>query len=134
MTLLCAGITGLQKERRMPIERLFDPTGADFPPDQLYTNHGFPEPPADRPYIYLNMVATADGKTLLGPRGSTAKGLGSKTDQMLMRRLEDAADGLIIGANTLRASHVIYPARLVRAVITRSGDLPLNNRFFTDVP
>src|SRR5260221_5127467 len=114
----------------MPIERLFDLTGADFAPDQLYIDPGFPKPPSARPYIYLNMVATADGKTLLGPRGSTAKGLGSRTDQMLMRRLEDAADGLIIGANTLRASHVIYPARLVRAVVSRSGDLPLDNRFF----
>src|SRR5258706_10649058 len=118
----------------MPIERRFDLTGAEVPPDQLYIDPGFPGPPSDRPYIYLNMVATADGKTLLVPRGSTAKGLGSTTDQMLMRRLEGAADGLIIGANTLRASHVNYSPRLVRAVVTQSGDLPLDNHFFTDTP
>jgi 2,5-diamino-6-(ribosylamino)-4(3H)-pyrimidinone 5'-phosphate reductase len=118
----------------MPIEKLLDLTNPTWPPDQLYVDPGFPDPPKDLPYIYLNMVATADGKTLLGPRGSTAKGLGSTTDQMLMRRLEDSADGLIIGANTLRASHVIYPARLVRAVVKRSGELPLDNRFFTDSP
>lgn len=118
----------------MPIERLFDRTGAEHNPDALYLDPGFPAHPSSRPYIFLNMVATADGKTLLGPRGSTAKGLGSSTDQLLMRRLEDAADGLIIGANTLRASHVTYPERLVRAVVSRSGDLPLENRFFTDSP
>jgi 2,5-diamino-6-(ribosylamino)-4(3H)-pyrimidinone 5'-phosphate reductase len=118
----------------MPIECLVDLTNTDGPADQLYVDPGFPEPPAGRPFIFLNMVATADGKTLLGPRGSTAKGLGSSTDQMLMRRLEAAADGLIIGANTLRASHVVYPAGLVRAVVTKSGDLPLENRFFTDEP
>ena len=74
----------------MPIEPLYDMTGAEFSPDQLYVDPGFPSPPPQRPHIYLNMVSTADGKTLLGPRGSTAKGLGSSTDQLLMRRLEAA--------------------------------------------
>lgn len=118
----------------MALERLFDATGSDHAPDALYTDLRFPEPPPDRPYIFVNMVATADGKTLIGPPGSTAAGLGSPTDQMLMRRLQEAADGALIGAGTLRPGHVIYAPRLWRAVVTRRGDLPLANRFFTDAP
>jgi riboflavin biosynthesis pyrimidine reductase len=118
----------------MGLERLFDSGDGDFPPGDLYRRLDFPAPPADRPYVFINMVATADGKALLGPRGSTAKGLGSATDQMLMRRLEEGADGVIVGASTLRTSHIIYPSGIYRAVVTRSGDLALDNRFFTDAP
>src|SRR5438128_90918 len=80
------------------------------------------------------MVSTADGKILIGPRGSTAKGVGGPTDQLLMRRLQAGADGAMIGAGTLRPGNVIYRPELWRAVVTRSGDLPLENRFFTDAP
>ncbi len=117
----------------MALHRLFDNTEDDIPPEDLYLSLGLPEP-AGRPCVFVNMVATVDGKALLGPRGSTAKGLGSSTDQMLMRRLEEVADCVIIGAETLRTSHVIYPTDTYRAVVTRSGDLPLDNRFFTDAP
>lgn len=117
----------------MSLEKLFDETGGPSDPADLYREIQFGS--ADgRPYTFINMVATADGKCLIGPRGSTAKGVGSPTDQMLMRRLEELAEGIIIGAGTLRTSHVIYPAKAFRAVVTRSGDLPLENRFFTDAP
>ncbi len=118
----------------MSIERLYDASGAAHPPDALYAEPGFPEPPAERPYVYVNMVATVDGKTRLGPAGTTAKGLGGPTDQMLMRRLEQAADAALVGAGTLRAGPVVYPPGLLRATVTRSGDLPFENRFFTDAP
>jgi riboflavin biosynthesis pyrimidine reductase len=80
------------------------------------------------------MVSTADGKILLGPPGSTAIGLGSPTDQMLMRRIQTHADAAILGAGTLRPGNVVYDPAKWRAVITRSGDIPLTNRFFTDAP
>lgn len=118
----------------MTLERLIDRTGVQTGPDALYTDLHFPSPPEDRPYIFVNMVSTADGKTLLGPPGSTAQGLGSPTDQILMRRLQRCADGAIIGAATLRAGPVVYAPPLWRAVVTRSGELPLDNRFFTDAP
>jgi len=118
----------------MLLERLFDTTDAPPTPDALYTNLRFPEPPPDRPYVFVNMVSTADGKTLIAPRGSTAAGLGSPTDQGLMRRIQEAADGAIIGAGTLRAGNIVYPTNLWRAVVTRNGDLPRHNRFFTDAP
>lgn len=117
----------------MAIECLLDTSGAGTPPEDLYTRIDFP-PKAHRPFVFMNMVATVDGKTLQGPRGSTAGGLGSSTDQALMRRLQECADAVIVGAGTLRAGHVIYPLRLLRAVVTSTGDLPLENRFFTDEP
>jgi 2,5-diamino-6-(ribosylamino)-4(3H)-pyrimidinone 5'-phosphate reductase len=118
----------------MPIERLIDNTGFEGPGADLYLDPQFPDSPSDRPYVYINMVSTVDGKTLVGQPGSTAKGLGEATDQLLMRRLEAAGDGAMIGAGTLRPGNVIYPPHVWRAVITRSGDLPLENRFFTDAP
>ncbi len=118
----------------MPLERLFDATGSTIPPESLYTELGLGTPPEDRPYSYINMVSTADGKILQGPLGSTAKGLGSPTDQLLMRRLQGSAEGAIIGAGTLRPGNVVYAPHMWRAVVTRSGNLPLENRFFTDAP
>src|SRR5437660_1237284 len=111
----------------MSLEKLFDEDGGPANPADLYKQLSLGER-TGRPYVYINMVATVDGKCLLGPRGSTAKGLGSATDQMLMRRLEEGADGIIVGAGTMRTSHVIYPPSVYRAVVTRSGDLPLEDR------
>lgn len=99
--------------------------------DTLYT----PLIPAisypDRPYIYLNMVMSLDGKITLGPVGDSSQGLGSNVDKMLMHRLQQQADGVIIGANTIRAGKIAYRPSLARAVITSSGDLPLQSSFFT---
>ena len=111
-----------------------DITDNALAPDNLYEDLSFPDAGGDIPYIYANMVCTIDGKTLLGPRGSSAKGLGSSVDQLLMRRIQNCSEAAIVGASTLRAGHVIYPPYLIRAVLTRSGDIPWNNRFFTDCP
>lgn len=118
----------------MSLKRLIDRTGYDGPPSDLYLDLRFPPPPDDRAYLFINMVSTVDGKILVGQPGSTAKGVGEATDQLLMRRLQAACDGAMIGAGTLRPGNVIYPAETWRAVITRSGELSLTNRFFTDAP
>lgn len=118
----------------MPLERLLDLTENSLPPDELYTEIRFPKPPEERPYLYINMAATVDGKIVIGEPGGTAKGVGGPTDQKLFRRLQTVCDAALLGGNTLRASQVIYPKDKARYVITRSGDLPLTNRFFTDAP
>jgi riboflavin-specific deaminase-like protein len=113
--------------------RLIDRTGWTGDPEQLYEEVLFPPPPPDRPYIFTNTVTTLDGKLVLGELGSSAKGLGSAVDQRLMHRLEACADAVIIGGGTLRADpHLNYPDRVYRAVVTTSGDLPLEHSFFTD--
>ena len=118
----------------MALERLLDITLYPPEPDQLYTTMDFPEPPLHRPYLYLNMVSTVDGKIVIGDVGGSAVGVGGATDQLLFRRLQHTCDAALLGSSTLRASQVIYPADKPRFVVTRTGDVPLDNRFFRDAP
>jgi len=109
-----------------------------------YTGLDFPDAPLDRPYIIINMVASIDGKVTIQ---GTERGLGSPTDQRLMRELRVNADIVLNGAGTLRASGT--SSRLdveelerirvdrglapqpISAVLSRSGTLPLDRRFCT---
>ena len=113
-------------------------------PKPDYTSLDLPPPPDDRPYVLVNMVSSVDGKVVIE---GTEQGIGSKVDQRLMRELRVNADMVINGANTLRASGssprlgdaTLEERRLSRglpryptgAVISRSGDLPLDRIFFT---
>lgn len=111
--------------------RLIDRSGWQGAPEHLYEEILFPPPPPDRPYIFTNTVTTLDGKLILGEPGSTAAGLGSPVDRLLMHRLEERADAVVIGSSTLRADkHMNYPPSLYRAVVTTSGDLPTDHDFF----
>ena len=110
-----------------------------------YTQLRFPEPPPERPFVAINMVMSADGRTVVE---GTERGLGSGLDQQLMRELRVHFDVVLNGAATFRASGTsarLNDARLERwradrgmppspiaAVLTRSGDLPRERRFFTD--
>lgn len=109
-----------------------------------YTALEFPPAPAGRPYVIVNMVMSADGRTILN---GSEQGIGSKTDQRLMRELRVHADMILNGANTLRVSGVSprtgnpileqlridkgKPKAATGAIITRSGDLPFDKIFFT---
>jgi riboflavin biosynthesis pyrimidine reductase len=64
--------------------------------------------PADRPFLYLNMVATADGRATLEGRTEL---LGSEADTLLLTELRAVADAVLIGTGTLRAEGY---GRLVR--------------------
>ncbi len=118
----------------MPLERLLDLT--NDPPDapDLYTRLDLPAATPERPCVFINMAATLDGKIVVGDKDGTAKGVGGPTDQILFRRLQQQAQAAMIGGTTLRAGTVIYPPHVNRYVISRGGDVPLNNRFFTDAP
>ena len=109
-----------------------------------YTALDLPEPPTDRPYILMNMVMSADGKVVIE---GTEAGIGSKTDQRLMRELRVNADAVLNGANTLRASGTSSrlgdegleelriangkPRFPIAVALSRSGNLPLDKIFFT---
>ncbi len=113
-------------------------------PKPDYTALEFPPPPADRPYVIVNMVMSVDGKVVVE---GTEQGLGSPVDQRLMRELRVHADVVLNGASTLRASGtssrlgdpILEQVRAARgrpnlpiaATITASGDLPLDRVFFT---
>jgi len=118
----------------MALQCLLDETANPPEPDALYLELERPDPPEDRPYLYINMAATIDGKIVVGELDGTAKGVGGPTDQKLFRRLQHTCDAALLGSTTLRASQVIYPPEIMRFVVTRKGDVPLNNRFFTDAP
>ena len=109
-----------------------------------YTALDLPAPPADRPYTLVNMVMSADGKVVIE---GNERGLGSPTDQRLMRELRSNADVVVNGANTLRLSGASPRVRdddllalraargqstnAIAAVLSASGDLPLERVFFT---
>ncbi len=103
--------------------------------DGVYTRLEFGTAPAHRPYVYINMVATIDGKTVSGGRGEPVQDLGSDLDHATMRQIERASDAVLIGAGSLRATKGIhYPKGLRRIVASASGDVPTDRRFFTDEP
>lgn len=117
---------------RAAMEAAGYPRGAAGAP---YSALRFPNPPADRPHVGLMMVATIDGKSTTGARDEPVLDLGSSVDHETMRRVEAAADAVLIGARTLRSTPKLwYDARLVRIVATRSGNLDFASRFFTDAP
>src|SRR5688572_8242699 len=63
---------------------------------------------ADRPYLVLNMVTTADGRATIGGRSGP---IGNAADQDLFHALRTRADAVMVGAGTLRAEKY---GRLVR--------------------
>ncbi len=97
----------------------------------IYADLSFPAGREDRPYAYIDMVATIDGKIVSGDRNESVADLGSKLDHKLMRRLEESADAVMIGAQTLRStSRAWNPRTPKRVVVSRSGDLPYDSAFF----
>lgn len=65
----------------------------------LYLSLEFPDLPS-RPYLYVNMVASADGAAHLG--GGT-RGLGGEADRLAFARLREYCDVVLVGAGTVRA-------------------------------
>ncbi len=107
----------------------------------LYADLDLP-PGEDRPYVVTNTVVTVDGKAALGGRATP---IGSPFDRQVMRRLRAAAEGVILGAGTLRAEEIEFrlppelvagraarglPASLTVAIVSARGDLPLYRRLF----
>jgi riboflavin biosynthesis pyrimidine reductase/predicted DsbA family dithiol-disulfide isomerase len=100
-------------------------------PSRIYSPIFFPPAPAERPYIYADMVTTIDGKILSGERGESVSDLGSSVDHQVLVQLESASDGVIVGAGTLRATGNSWnPKPSFRFVVSRSGDLPFDAKFF----
>jgi riboflavin biosynthesis pyrimidine reductase len=99
--------------------------------------------PDDRPFLYLNMVASADGRAAIDGRSHA---LGSETDTLLLTELRALADAVLIGTGTLRAEGygllASNPERLERrraaglepvptaVLLSRSFDLPWDAGLF----
>jgi riboflavin-specific deaminase-like protein len=63
---------------------------------------------AERPYVLLNMIGTADGRASIGGRSGA---LGGQADKQLFHGLRTAVDAVMAGAGTVRAERY---RRLVR--------------------
>jgi len=126
---------------RIAVEMLF-PRHEAIEPGEIYRGLAFPEAGGDRPYVALNMVTSVDGKATLG---LGAYALGSRVDHLVMRRIRLAADGVMVGAETLRTENVnpgvppeMQEERVARGmlpqptavVVTSTADLPLDRTFF----
>jgi riboflavin biosynthesis pyrimidine reductase len=67
-----------------------------------YGNLGFPEPPADRPWIYSNFVQSLDGIVSFGGYHASGADISQSTeDRWLMDLLRAHADAVLVGVNTL---------------------------------
>ena len=104
-------------------------------PEGVYPHLEFGPAPPDRPYVYINMVATIDGKTVSGERDEPVQDLGSPLDHASMRQIEKQSDAVLVGAGSLRATNnMTYPPTLKRIVVSGSGRVPFDRRFFTEAP
>lgn len=121
---------------------LLYPEARSLEPGEIYRGLSFPLILRERPYTAINMVTSVDGKATLEEK---AYSLGSKVDHMVMRRIRQAADGVLVGAETLRLENVnpaippeMQDERVSRGmapqptaiVVTATGDLPLDRTFF----
>lgn len=120
----------------MELRRLF-PDPATTTVDEASSGLRFSErAPDDRPFIAVNMVSSADGKATLA--GRTAP-MSAPVDRELFHHLRAAADGILVGAGTVRIERygrVTKTAELqakreregvrhdaLAVIVTRSGDL-----------
>lgn len=99
----------------------------------------------DRPYVIVNMVATADGQ---GRIGKNTADLGGAADADLFATLRERVDCVMAGTGTIAAESYNAPAtrsevherrtaaglapRPLVATITRSGELPIAAPLFAD--
>ena len=75
-----------------------------------------------RPWLYLCMIASADGATAVDGRSGT---LGGPGDRAVFNALRGHADLVLVGAGTVRAEHYGPPKRadLRIAIVTRALDV-----------
>lgn len=88
------------------MRRLFPEPAEEPAPEAIYDELRFPVLP-DRPYVFANMVASADGKAQLG---TSAAGLGSRLDGAILGRLRTLPDAILEGAGTIRVDRVYAAA------------------------
>ena len=120
-----------------------DPAGERPPHEWLAEVRPRERAQADRPFVYLNMVSTVDGRAAIEGRSHD---LGSEADTLLLTELRALADAVMIGTGTLRAEGygrlVSDPDRIARraadglastpvaVVLSRSHDLPWDAGLF----
>jgi riboflavin-specific deaminase-like protein len=82
-------------------------------------------PPADRPWMLVNMIASLDGAVAVD---GLSGGLGGPADKVMFRALRGLADAIVVGAGTARSEN--YGP----AVVSDEIRLQRQGRGQTDVP
>jgi riboflavin biosynthesis pyrimidine reductase len=108
------------------VRRIHPTPAADLAEGDLRAAYAFPE---RRPWVRANMVSTLDG-TMRGPDGSS-RSISTPTDQRVFALARRDADAILVGAGTIRAEDYRPSVRTV-AIVTRSLDLPLSLRMFSE--
>jgi riboflavin biosynthesis pyrimidine reductase len=127
------------------MRRLLPLPAGDLHEDDLLEAYAYPN---DGPWVRANMVATVDGAAR-GPDGRTGS-ISSPADRMMFFLLRGLADVVLVGAGTVRKER--YGPSLAKpeyavwrkehrqaptatlAVISRSLDLDVDSRLFTESP
>ena len=78
--------------------------------------------PGERPFVFVNMIATADGRATIA--GRTAP-IANRADYELFHALRDRADAVMVGAETVRVEGY-GPMERLAVVVSRSVDLPVD--------
>lgn len=144
-----------------PFSVLFDDqdvTGVPLPPAAAAHYAPWPIPPVgERPWLYVNFVASLDGRVsfnLPGVVGGGAVSDFNANDRWLMGLLRARADAVMVGDNTLRAepehlwtAEYMYPQESgfrdlrrtegrrdtpMLVIVTLSGDVPADARIFQE--
>jgi riboflavin biosynthesis pyrimidine reductase len=77
-------------------------------------------PPDDRPFLLVNMIATADGRaTIAGRTGPIA----NRADYELFHALRTRVDAVMVGAETVRVESY-GPMEAAAVLVTRSANVP----------
>ena len=92
----------------MQLRRLFPDPAALTAAEAAAGLRADARPPPDRPYLALNMVATADGRITIGGRSGP---IGNDADRALFHELRAQVDAVMVGAGTARNERY---GRLVR--------------------
>lgn len=95
-----------------------EPPG-DLTPDEAFADLGLPPGIGDRPYTYLNMISTLDGKAVVGGPCTTWT-VGTDTDHAIFMLLRKSCDAVIAGATGIAADDMPYP-RIDEAEAKRRG-------------
>jgi riboflavin biosynthesis pyrimidine reductase len=78
------------------------------------------EPRDDRPFLLVNMIATADGRaTIAGRTGPIA----NRADYELFHALRTRVDAVMVGAETVRVESY-GPMEATAVLVTRAGNVP----------
>ena len=99
-------------------------------PASVYRRHR--PPPAGRPWVVANMIASADGAATVEGRSG---GLGGPADRQVFQLLRASVDVVVAAAGTVRVERyrpILEPRPIPIAVVSRSLTLDWSSPLFTE--